>query len=484
MKWIDICFVVAYLAAMLGIGIYTSRKQNSMETYYVAGRKLGTPSIACLWISCWIGGAAVIGTSTKAYDMGITAVWYVGILAVGCAVFALVFSKRVKRVGDHLKNLTYPDFIECRYDHRCRLVATVCTLIGMIGVTASQLVASGMILNTITGWGNGISFTVAAAVLILYTALGGYLAVTYTDWVQVALLMAGVIIGVPFAGRAMGGLTVVAGLPSRYFDIGAWGWPTIAAFALSTILSFFTTMDSYTRCMAAKDAHTAKKGGLVAALCILPIALCATYEGLAAKVLIPSLPDGNNSLIQLILVTFPTGVKGLIITGIFAAIMSSADIAILTASANVTRDIYQRYINPHASDKSIVRLGMLSSFLIGGISLLFAWLNPDIMNILLITFTFLSAGLFLPTFFGFFWKKASVRAAFYSMTLSLTVVVVWYIGSLREWGTIFKIDALWPGLAVSAVTFFSMVFTGKQSEEEKKHIEEFLHGKKSETQSM
>lgn len=474
MKGIDICFVVFYMVMMLGIGIYTSRKQSNMETYYVAGRKLGTISIACLWISCWIGGASVIGTSTKAYDMGITAIWYVGILAVGCGVFSLVFSKKVKKIGDHLENLTYPDFIEGRYDHRCRFISTICTLIGMIGVTASQLVASGVILNTITGWGNGISFTVAAVVLILYTALGGYLAVTYTDWVQVALLMTGVIIAVPFAAKAIGGVGAIRVLPDSYFDVGAWGWPTIIAFALSTLLSFFTTMDSYTRCMAAKDAGTAKKGGLLAAVCILPIALCATYEGLAAKVLIPDLPQGSNSLIQLILVTFPSGIKGLVITGIFAAIMSSADIAILTASANVTRDIYQRYINPKAKDKTIVRLGTVSSLIIGGISLLFAWMNPDIMDILLITFTFLSAGLFIPTFFGFFWRRASIKAAFYSMTLSMITVILWYVGQNQGWGVVFRIDALWPGLLVSAIVFFSLSLLRGQSPEEVEKINRFL----------
>lgn len=474
MKGIDICFVVFYMAMMLGIGIYTSRKQSNMETYYVAGRKLGTISIACLWISCWIGGASVIGTSTKAYDMGITAIWYVGILAVGCGLFSLVFSKKVKKIGDHLENLTYPDFIESRYDHRCRFISTICTLIGMIGVTASQLVASGVILNTITGWGNGISFTVAAVVLILYTALGGYLAVTYTDWVQVALLMTGVIIAVPFAAKAIGGMGAIRVLPDSYFDVGAWGWPTIIAFALSTLLSFFTTMDSYTRCMAAKDAGTAKKGGLLAAVCILPIALCATYEGLAAKVLIPDLPQGSNSLIQLILITFPSGIKGLVITGIFAAIMSSADIAILTASANVTRDIYQRYINPKAKDKTIVRLGTVSSLIIGGISLLFAWMNPDIMDILLITFTFLSAGLFIPTFFGFFWRRASIKAAFYSMTLSMITVILWYVGQNQGWGVVFRIDALWPGLLVSAIVFFSLSLLRGQSPEEVEKINHFL----------
>ncbi|MDO4260967.1 MAG: sodium:solute symporter family protein [Eubacteriales bacterium] len=472
MKGIDIGIVVLYMIGMLAVGVLVSRKQSSMETYYVAGRRLGTVSIACLWVSCWIGGASVIGTSAKAYDMGVTAVWYVGILAVGCAVFALVFAKKVKVIGDQLQNLSYPDFIEARYDGNCRLIATVCTLIGMIGVTSSQLVASGSILNTITGWGNGPSFAAAAVVLILYTSLGGYLAVTYTDWIQVFLLIMGIVIGVPFAAHAMGGLDRITELPSGYFDVGAWGWPTIAAFALSSLLSFFTTMDSYTRCMAAKDAATARKGGILAACLILPIALGATYEGMAAKVLLPDLADGNNALIRLILATFPTGVRGLVITGIFAAIMSSADISILTASANITRDIYQRYVRPDAPDRKIVRIGVLSSLFVGAVSLLTAWLNPDIMDILLITFTFLSAGLFVPTFCGFFWKRAGTAAAFYSMLLSMITVTVWYAGNLLGWGAVFAVDALWPGLAVSLVVFLGLTLTSRQSEEEKKRIEE------------
>ena len=154
--------------------------------------------------------------------------------------------------------------------------------------------------------------------------------------------------------------------------------------------------------------------------------------------------------------------------------MSSADIAILTASANVTRDIYQRYINPKASDKRIVRLGTISSLIIGCISLLFAWLNPDIMDILLITFTFLSAGLFIPTFFGFFWKRGSISAAFYSMTFSLLTVIVWYMGRSMGWGSIFNIDALWPGLGVSAVLFFAISVLRGQKAEEREKIQHFL----------
>ena len=328
---------------MLAIGVFANRKDKGTENYYVGGRKQNPVTIMCLWVSCWIGGASVIGTSTKGYDMGITAVWYVGMTAMGCLLFSLLLSEKVKRIGDKLQHITYPEFIESRYDGRARLVATICTLFGMIGVTASQLVAAGEILNTLTQLGLGKSFLIASVVLIAYTALGGFMAVVYTDWVQVGLLVLGIVIGVPFAAKATGGISAVRALPASYFDLGAWGWPTIIAFAVSTVLSFFTTMDSYTRCISAKSPAVAKRGGIYAALLIIPLAFCSTYEGMATKLLIPDLPAGTNVMTNLILMTFPSGIKGIVIVGILAAIMSSGDIAIITGSANITRDIAPRH---------------------------------------------------------------------------------------------------------------------------------------------
>lgn len=475
MKTIDLCFIVAYLVGMVLIGLYSNKTQKGTENYYVAGRKSSSITIMCLWVSCWIGGASVIGTSTKAYNLGVTAVWYVGTLAIGCLSFSLLFSERIKRIGDKLNHLTYPEFIESRYDPRARAVATVCTLLGMIGVTASQLVAAGEILNTLTGWGQGLSFVIAAGVLVLYTSMGGYMAVVFTDWVQVGLLLLGVGIGVPFAAKAIGGLGAITSLPESYFDIGAWGWPTIIAFSLSTIMSFYTTMDSYTRCMSAKTPAAAKKGGLLAAAVILPIALCATYEGMAAKVLMPTLPEGMNALTALILRTFPVGVKGLVIVGILAAIMSSGDIAIITGSANITRDVYQRYINSDASERTIMRLGFVSSLAIGVVAALLAWYEKDIMNILLITFTILSAGLFIPTVMGFVWKRGNADAAFYSMLTSTVTVIFWELGRHMGWGAVFAVDSLWPGLAVSALIYFPVSLLRRQSAGERERITSFLN---------
>lgn len=478
MSSIDVAIIILYMLGMLVIGFYANRKQKNTDDYYVAGRKLGTWSIMVLWIASWIGGASIIGSAGKAYDKGITGIWYVATMAVGCILFALTFSPLVKKIGDKLKHITYPELIEARYDVRSRGIATVTTILAYIAYTAGQMAAAGSILHTLLGWDLGLSFALAAAIVILYTATGGYLAVTYTDWIQFSLLILGVtVIGIPIAWSAVGGVSgLQATLPAGHFDLGAWGWSTIIGLMVTITFSFFTTMDSYTRMFAARDSQTAKNGTLLAVVSLGVIAVSATFLGLAARSLFPGLEGGGSiAMATLIKSLFPVGIKGLVLVGILAAIMSTADICILTASANLTEDIYHRHLNPGASEQFLHRLGMVSSLIIGILSALMAWKLMDVINILYIAFTINSAGLFLPTIAALYWKRANAAAAFWSMTLSLLTVLFWYIGGTYGWGPIFNLDPVWPGLLVSAIVFFPMSYLRAISETEVQRVNNFLN---------
>lgn len=79
---------------------------------------MGALKIGALWMAGWIGGSSVIGTSSNSYSMGITGVWYVGEIAIGCVLFALVMAKPIKRVSDELRNVTFPELIHARYDQK------------------------------------------------------------------------------------------------------------------------------------------------------------------------------------------------------------------------------------------------------------------------------------------------------------------------------------------------------------------------------
>lgn len=477
MNILDIVIILLYFAGMVFLGIYAGKKQASVDDYYLGGRTLGSLGVGTLWMAGWIGGSSVIGTSANGYSMGITAVWYVFSIALGCMIFAFVMARPIKSISNVLHNITFPELIHSRYDSKNSIMASITTILAMIGYTAAQFVAGASILNVLTGWNLGLCYVLAAVVIIFYVSTGGLLAVTYTDIIQMILLILGVVVlAVPMSAGVLAdkGLSLTGDLPATYFDVGTWGWPTIIALGLSTILSFFTSMDSFTRCIAAKDARAAKVGTIYAAIAVLFIAGASTYLGMAGRLILPGLDSANNVIAALVVQIFPHGLKGLVLIGVLSAIMSTADISVLTGSASLTKDIYQRFFNPGISDRMLMRMSIVSSLVVGVLGAIFGWYNQDIMNILLITFTINSAGLFLPTVGAFFWKKSCSDGAFVSMVSATVIAVIWFIGAKVTSLPIFQIDALWPSLGVSAVLYFIICLTHKQSPEEIEKAERFF----------
>ncbi len=476
MNVLDIAIILVYFAGMILLGLYASRKQTGVDDYYVGGRSMGSLKIGTLWMAGWIGGSSGIGTSSNGYSLGITGAWYVTAIAVGCIVFAFVMAEPIKRISGVLNNITFPELIRHRYDVKNSVTASITTILAMVGYTAAQFVAGASILNVLTGWSLGVCYVLAAVVIVFYVSTGGLLAVTYTDIIQMILLVLGVVVfAVPLCTNylANAGVSLTADLPQSYFDFGAWGWPTIIALCASTILSFFTSMDSFTRCIAAKDARTAKVGTIYAAISVLVIAGASTYLGMAGKLILPNLDSANNVVAALVVEIFPHGLKGLVLIGVLSAIMSTADISVLTGSASLTKDIYQQFINPGASDKTLMRMGFICSLVVGVLGALFGWFNQDIMNILLITFTINSAGMFLPTIGAFFWKKSCASGAFASMISAAIIACVWFVGERVSSLPIFQIDALWPAFGVSAILYFTICLTHKQTPEELEKAEQF-----------
>jgi SSS family solute:Na+ symporter len=464
MALIDHALIFFYLAALVGIGIYANYKQADVDDYYVAGRRQGTVSIACLWLASWIGGASIIGGSGKAYEAGITAIWYVGAVGIGLLLFGLFAAGRAKVLGDRHQFLTFPDLIEHQFDSRTRIVVTITTVAAYIAFSAGQLAAAGSVLHVLLGWDYTSTLLLATGVVVLYTTTGGYLAVAWTDWVQLILLLIGVLlIGLPIAIQQTGPFEqLTAQLPESYRDLGAWGWPALTAVVVSVVLSFFTSMDNYSRSFAARSVRAARNGALLAVVFVLPLAVAATWMGMTTAVLFPGIENSDDALTTFVLQMFPAGFKGLMLVGILAAIMSTADICILTASANLTNDVYQRYVNPDISQRSMLRLGMVASLAIGLLSAFLAWKMQDVLDILLLGFTLNSAAVILPSIAALYAWKVQADAAFWSICLSFLTILGWYACASFELAPVFAIEPLWPGLVVAGISFFGLAWSRRR----------------------
>lgn len=480
MTKLDIGIILAYLVVMLAVGYIAKRKQKGIDDYYVAGRQRKTFSITCLWLCSWIGGSTIVGGTKISYEMGIAGCIVPLAICVGLLVYGLFFASKINALGKTRKYYTYSEMISDRYDQRSGNIATVTTILSYIAFTASQLTAISSILTVLTGLNKGISFILGTAVVIIYTTLGGYLAVTFTDWIQFILIILGVIIlGLPLSMMHISPGELIADIPSSYWDFSRYGsWQAILGVFISTSFSFFTLMDSYTRTYAARDGKTAVKGTLLTIGPTLLIGIATLYIGMAAKLTFPQLSDPSQAMPIMMMKLFPSGIRGLMLIGILSAIMSTADISILSPSSSFCNDIYKKYITPGASPKQQLHVGMVSSVVIGGFAAWLAWYMQDIIGIIYIAFTLASANLFFPTVCGFFWKRGSAKASYYSMLLSLAAVLLWYgARGIGLKGSIFQWDPVWPGLAVSGVVYFLVSLWDPRDAAEDRKIEDFILAK-------
>ena len=268
--------------------------------------------LRCLWMASWVGGASVIGSAGRAHNLGITAVWYCLALAIGCFIFAALFAAKVKRIGDAGQYLTYPDLIEDRFDGRTRLIATITTALSFIAFAAGQLAASAAIIEVIFGWSFAQSLLLATSIVVAYTAIGGFLAITYTDWLQIILLVLGVVvIGLPIA--ILNGGTpdnLLSNLPPERFDLGAWGWPAIIALVVSISMSFIVSMDSFTRSYSAKSPSAARNGPFLAVILIIIIAWRRDLDRLDCRITVSGRCQWRQCATAVYRATLPNRSKG------------------------------------------------------------------------------------------------------------------------------------------------------------------------------
>ena len=138
MSSIDVSILFAYMALIIGLGVYANRKQKGVDDYFVAGRRMGTFTIACLWMASWVGGAAIVGSSARAFEFGVTSIWYITALALACLAFGSLMAARIKREGDQQRHLTFPDYVEHRFDGKTRVVAAAVMLFAYIACAATS----------------------------------------------------------------------------------------------------------------------------------------------------------------------------------------------------------------------------------------------------------------------------------------------------------------------------------------------------------
>ena len=463
--------VVVYLLIMLFIGWYSSKKITSNTDFMVAGRRLGPFLMAGTLAATEIGGGSSLGVVQQGMeDYGLSAAWY--IITMGFAFVILTFLAPKFRAAT-VK--TVPEYFRRRYGKSAGLITSIIMLLPLIGATASQFIASSVILSTMLGISYKTAVLIVAIVVTIYSIMGGLWSVTLTDFVQVFLIVIGMIIAVPFALNMAGGWSnVTANVPAETFDMFK-GYSPMAVISLTImyVATFTVGQEAVSRYYAARDGKAARQGSILAALVNFIYAFIPAVLGIITLALInmgtfsaDEFADvgARYALPVLAVKVMPTIICGLLFAGIISATMSSSDSDLLGAGSIFANDIYRVVIKPNASSEEVMRVTQITMAICGVAAMFVALFNTgSIVSLLMFCFTLRAAGAFFPYVLGHYWKGAS-KAGTIAALISGTVVVV-YVDNICH-GVLFGMklsQPIVPGLLVALVFFlvFSKIFPPK-----------------------
>ena len=463
--------VVFYLLVMLFIGWYSSKKITSNTDFMVAGRRLGPFLMAGTLAATEIGGGSSLGVVQQGMqNHGISAAWY--IITMGFAFVILTFLAPKFRAAT-VK--TVPEYFRRRYGKSAGLVTAIIMLLPLIGLTAGQFIASSVILSTMLGISYKTAVIIVAVVVTIYSIMGGLWSVTLTDFIQVFLIIIGMIIAVPFAMRLAGGWgNVVANVPAETFNMFK-GYSPMAVISLTImyVATFTVGQEAVSRYYAARDGKAAKQGSILAAIINFIYAFIPAVLGIITLALInmgkfnaEDFADvgARYALPVLAMEAMPAVICGLLFAGIISATMSSSDSDLLGAGSIFANDIYRAVLKPDATSEEVMKVTKIVMALVGVLSMFIALFNTSsLVNLLMFCFTLRAAGAFFPYVLGHYWNGASLAGTIASL-ISGSIVVV-YLEKISG-GVLFGMKVsqpIIPGLVVALVFFlvFSKIFPPK-----------------------
>ena len=461
---------VVYLVAVLGIGVVAWRRTNSLRDYILGGRGLGKWVTALSAQASDMSGWLLLGLPGYAYLAGLESAWLLIGLLVGTYLNWKFIAEKLRHATERYGDaLTLPDYFETRFADRSRLlrlISGIFILVFFTFYTSSGLVAGGKLFETVFGLPYLWAVTAGGATVVIYTFFGGFLAVSWTDFMQGSLmflaLLAVAVVGLIAAGGPAGlgaslgatnphlldAMTTVSGAPL--------GWITIVSL-LGWGLGYCGQPHILARFMAIRRPQDVGAARLIAMGWVSVALVAATVVGLVGIGLVPQPLHGAESetvfmvLTQLLL--HPV-VAGICLAGILAAVMSTADSQLLVASSAVSEDFYKGLWRPEASQQELLWVGRLA---VVAISLLAFYLardpNSKVLELVAYAWAGFGAAFGPAIVLSLYWEGMSRNGALAGILGGGLTVIVWKQLS----GGVFDVYEIVPGVLVSVICilFFS-----------------------------
>lgn len=432
---------VVYLLVLVGIGIYTSKfSSKGISEYFIGGRTVNRFVVALSAVVSGRSAWLLLGVTGMAYTMGPSAIWAVlGYIIVELFLF-LYYAKRLRNFTEARNCITVPDFFAARFDDKdgwLRILLVTIFLIFMIGYVSAQFVAGGKAFASGFGLTMDQGILLTALIVVVYTILGGFLAVSLTDMIQ-ALFMILALVLLPFiAIMNYGGLTVMiselSAMDFMYADPFAISVGAAIGF-LGIGLGSPGNPHILARYMSIDNSKNLKTAALIGTLWNVIMGWGAVFIGLAGRAWFPDvdmLPAGDTENLFPLLAQqhLHPILFGIVLASIFAAIMSTADSQLLVAASSVVRDIYDKLIRKgeEISQTTLVLYSRIVVFMLVVLSLIFGYLAEELVFwLVLFAWAGLGASIGPTSILALYWKGTTRAGVIAGMVTGTTVTVTWY----------------------------------------------------------
>lgn len=494
--------IVAYLALVVFIGFKCSKQNKDTDDFYLGGRKLG-PFVTAMSaeasdMSSWL----LLGLPGVAYLSGLAdASWTAIGLAVGTYLNWLIVAKKIRRYSIKVDAITVPEFFSKRYRDKkniLQFVAALIIIIFFIPYTGSGFSACGKLFNSLFGVNYHTALIVSAIVIAVYTTLGGFLAASTTDFIQSIVMTIAIIVVFGFGASVAGGWNAVMdnakelpgylSLVATHSVADASSKPYSALSIASTMawgLGYFGMPHILLRFMAARKESELKLSRRIASVWVvisMAVAILIGVVGLGMSNVgaIVKL-EGSNSetvLVKIAELLASKGwicaiVAGVILAGVLAATMSTADSQLLAAASSVTEDILSSKFGVKVKAKIQMVIARVAVIAISCIGIFVAW-NPDSSVFKIVSFAWAGFGAtFGPVvLLALFWKRSNFQGAATGMVAGAVMVFVWKF-VIAKLGGVFAIYELLPAFIVAIiVNVVVSLLTKAPSEDMIKEFEE------------
>lgn len=447
LETLDLLMVLLYVVFIVAAGFYFARRTETTDDYFLAGRSLTWWLIGFSLFASNVSSSTLVGLSSSAFSSGISVYnyeWMAALVLIFFLVFFLPFYLKTQV-------FTMPEFLARRFDDRSRYYfSALLVMMNIVIDTAAALYAGALVVQIIYPqiplWQSVAVLGVLAGV---YTVAGGLKAVVYTDAVQAVLLLIGALLVAILSFEAVGGSweAVRAAVPADDLSIvrpasdPVMPWPGLITGVF--LLGFYfwgTNQFMVQRTLGARDLNHGRWGALFAGLLKLPIIFIMVLPGIFGRLLYPveQYPDlaANSDLIfpTLMFDLLPVGIRGLIISALVAAIMSSVDSTLNSASTLVTMDFIKK-LKPQTPNHTLVVAGRIVTFVFMTLAILWApqiIKFPNIWTYLQQMLAYLAPPIVACFLLGVFWKRANGHGAFAALIIGHLAAAVFFTLALND----------------------------------------------------